>query len=57
MRDNAKHDPVWLSDLAAAEESGFVPATASSERIVVQKPNAVDECQRRLQFISPQPDR
>jgi hypothetical protein len=58
MRDNGKHDPAWLNDLAAAKQSGFVHATASSERIIDEKPNTVDQCHRRLQFISPpQPDR
>ncbi len=57
MRENAKHDPAWIGDLAAAEESGFVHVTASPERIVAEKPNAVDQCQRLLQFVSPpQPD-
>src|SRR5688572_29855742 len=53
LRANAKHDPAWLNELAAAEESGFVHATASADRIVSEKPYAVDQCQRRLQFISP----
>jgi hypothetical protein len=54
MRDNAKHDPAWLNDLAAAEASGFIHATASAERIVDAKPKTVDQCYRRLQFVSPQ---
>lgn len=53
MRANAKHDPAWLGDLAIAEKSGFVHETASTERVVDEKPNTVDQCQRRLQFISP----
>ena len=53
MRENAKHDPAWLSDLAAAEEYGFVHETASPDRIVTEKPNTVDQCDRRIQFISP----
>lgn len=36
MGENAKLDPAWLSDLAAAEESGFVHATASPKRIVAE---------------------
>jgi hypothetical protein len=57
MRTNAKYDPDWLIDLAAAEESGFVHATASAERVIDTKPNTVDPCQRRVQFISPRLDR
>ena len=53
MRANAKHDPTWLDDLAVAEESGFVHVTASPERVVAEKPNTVDVCERRLQFLSP----
>lgn len=53
MRANAKYDPGWLTDLAAAEESGFIHVTASSERVIDTKPNTVDPCQRRVQFISP----
>jgi hypothetical protein len=53
MRNNAKHDPTWLNDLAAAEHSGFIHATASAGRIVEEKPNTVDQCHRRLQFIRP----
>jgi len=53
MRENAKHDPAWRDDLGAAEASGFVHATASGDRIITEKPNTVDQCQRQLQFISP----
>lgn len=57
MRKNAKRDQARLSDLAIAEQSGFVHATASTERIVTERPDTVDVCQLRLQFISPaQPD-
>lgn len=55
MQENAKHDRAWASDLAAAEKSGFVHAIASTERVVSERPNTVDVCQRRLQFISPTP--
>lgn len=55
MRANANHDPAWLNDLALAERSGFVHETASPERIVSEKPNAVDACHRRLQFIHIRP--
>lgn len=57
MRANAKYDPAWLNNLATAEESGFVHANASTEPVIDTKPNTVDHCQRRLQFISPRPDR
>ena len=53
MRENAKLDPAWLDDLAAAEKSGFVHATASGDRLVDEKPNSVDPCHRELQFIAP----
>jgi hypothetical protein len=57
MRANAKHDPAWLGDLALAEACGFVHATASGQRIVEEKPNTVDKCERRIQFVSPAPGR
>jgi hypothetical protein len=53
MRENAKHDPAWLGDLAVAEQSGFIHATASPERIIAEKPNTVDQCRRRVRYISP----
>lgn len=53
MRANAKHDPAWLDDLALAEASGFVHATASDQRVIDEKPQTVDMCDRRLQFVSP----
>lgn len=53
MRASAKHDPAWLTDLAVAEASGFVHATASAERVVDTKPATVDQCFRRVQFVLP----
>ena len=52
MRANAKHDPAWHDDLAVAEASGFVHATASDQRIVEEKPNTVDMCERRIKIVS-----
>ena len=53
MRDNARSDPGWLEDLAAAEASGFVHHAASDERLVSSEPDAVDDHRRRLQFVMP----
>ena len=53
MRANAKYDRAWLDDLALAQASGFVHATASAERVVEENPDAVDQCQLRLQFVAP----
>jgi hypothetical protein len=53
MRENARSDPAWLEDLAAAEASGFVHFAASAERLVATEPDAVDNHRRRLQFVSP----
>ena len=53
MRANAKHDPAWLDDLALAEASGFVHATASDQRVIDEQPNTVDMCDRRVQIVLP----
>ena len=53
MRDNARIDPAWLQDLAAAEASGFVHYAASAERLTTSEPDAVDNHRRRQQFVSP----
>lgn len=53
MRANAKYDPTWLDDLALAEQTGFVHEKASDTRLVDEKPNAVDSCTRRVQFVLP----
>ena len=53
MRDNARIDPAWLQDLAAAEASGFVHYAASAERLITIDPDVVDTHQRRLQVVTP----
>lgn len=56
MRANAAHDPEWLDDLAVAEASGFVHEHAT-ERVVSERPDAVDACRRRVQVVIPAPPR
>ena len=53
MQANARHDPGWLEDLAAAEASGFVHSTASDERVVATDPAALDEVHHWQHLVLP----
>jgi hypothetical protein len=53
MNANARHDPGWLDDLAAAEASGFVHCAASDERLVATDPSAVDQVHHWQQLVLP----